>query len=123
MAPIEGKLYGDSLNERELSGWVMKEKLEGVLGEFILPLDRRWFVVRGGYFFLFDYYLVFFSFLDYFTIFSDLIMIFPFLKGFLTYYRSESDIMNNNPAVVMNLGLSIFLFIFPFLNCSFSLLC
>ena len=48
MAPIEGKLYGDSLNERELSGWVMKEKLEGVLGEFILPLDRRWFVVRGG---------------------------------------------------------------------------
>tara|TARA_R110002050_G_scaffold282049_1_gene429825 strand:- start:1994 stop:4417 length:2424 start_codon:yes stop_codon:yes gene_type:complete len=53
IVPIEVKIYGDSLNQKEIAGILHKEKGESVWNQTIQlfsAYDKRWFVCRGGHF-------------------------------------------------------------------------
>eukprot|EP00008_Paramoeba_atlantica_P004311 CAMPEP_0201482708 /NCGR_PEP_ID=MMETSP0151_2-20130828/6972_1 /ASSEMBLY_ACC=CAM_ASM_000257 /TAXON_ID=200890 /ORGANISM="Paramoeba atlantica, Strain 621/1 / CCAP 1560/9" /LENGTH=1333 /DNA_ID=CAMNT_0047865521 /DNA_START=265 /DNA_END=4266 /DNA_ORIENTATION=+ len=52
VVPVEAKLYGESLNRKEISGWLEKEKGEGVLNkalQLVSAYDKRYFICRGGH--------------------------------------------------------------------------
>jgi phospholipase D1/2 len=52
LVPVEFKLYGDSLNQKEVAGFLEKEKGEGVFKKTVhlfSAYDKRWFICRSGH--------------------------------------------------------------------------